>query len=333
MSEFDDYANKVRDIFSGKKGKPNGSGPGGGFPQSNNTIFYIVGVFFLLLSAFKGFYTVEADEEAVVTRFGEYIKTNQPGLHFKIPWVDETYKVKSKKRQEEVFGFVASTRASVTAESLMLTGDLNLADVEWIVQYEISDPAKFLFQAQNVKKAIRDVSMSVMRRVVGDRLVGEVLTTGRTEIALEVKELMQETINKYDLGILLQTVALQSVTPPDPVKPAFNDVNTAMQEQEQAINAAEREYNRVIPEARGKAEQLLADAEAYAIDTINRAKGNAERFSNVLTEYKKAPSITRKRLYIEAMEEILEQTDGFVLVDEGAKGLMPIYGRLQTEAK
>lgn len=332
MSEFDQYADKVRDIFSGKK-KPNGSGGGGDFEASSSLIWGIVIALLLVLTAFKSFYTVEADEQAVVTRFGEYIDTKEPGLHFKMPWIDETYKVQSKRRQEEVFGFVAQSRTPVTAESLMLTGDLNLADVEWIVQYEISDPYKFLFKAADVRKAIRDISMSVMRRVVGDRLVGEVLTIGRREIALEVKELMQDTLNEYDLGVQLMTVALQSVTPPDPVKPAFNDVNTAKQEQEQAINAAEREYNRVIPEARGKAEQLLADSEAYAINKTNRAEGDAARFSSMLAEYNKAPEITRKRLYIEAMEEILAQTEKFVLIDKDVKGLMPVYGRIGTENK
>ena len=330
MSEFDQYADKVRDIFSGKK---SGGGGNGNFDQSANLIWLVVIGLVLLLTVFKSFYTVEADEQAVVTRFGKYVDTKEPGLHFKLPWIDETYKVQSKRRQEEVFGFVAQSRAPVTAESLMLTGDLNLADVEWIVQYEISDPAKYLFEAADVTKAIRDISMSVMRRVVGDRLVGEVLTIGRREIALEVKDLMQETLNEYDLGVQLMTVALQSVTPPDPVKPAFNDVNTAKQEQEQAINAAEREYNRVIPEARGKAEQLLADSQAYAIDKTNRAKGDAERFSSMLAEYNKAPEITRKRLYIEAMEDILSKTEKFVLIDKDVKGLMPVYGRLQTEAK
>ncbi len=338
MGEFDQYADKVRDILSAKRnrrhgGRGNGNGSGSGhFGGNSNRLFLFIVVFFAIaLTALKSFYTVATDEEGVVTRFGEYQKTTESGLHFKLPWIDQVYKVQTKRRQEEVFGFIAGSRTPVTEESLMLTGDLNLADVEWMVQYEISDPSKYLFRVKNVTKAIRDVSMSVMRRVVGDRLVGEVLTVGRTEIALEAKDLMQQTLNKYDLGVHLTTVELQSVTPPDPVKSAFNDVNSAKQEQEQAINAAEREYNRVIPEARGKAEQLLADSEAYAIDKVNRAQGDAERFLSMLSEYKKAPGITEKRLYLETMEEVLTKVKSLTVVDKEAKGLLPIYGNIATK--
>ncbi|SMF11582.1 FtsH protease activity modulator HflK [Pseudobacteriovorax antillogorgiicola] len=325
--DFDQYAEKVRDIFSAKK-KGNGRSGGGGAGADPKKILLGILIFIAVLSGLKAFYTVEADEEGVVTRFGKYIHTSQPGLHFKVPWVDQVYKVKSKRRQEEVFGYRARTREQVNSESLMLTGDLNLADVEWMVQYEISDPWRFLFRAADVRKAIRDVSMSVMRRVVGDRLVGEVLTTGRMEIATHVKDLMQETLDQYDLGIRLTTVELQSVTPPDRVKAAFNDVNAAKQEQEQAINRAERKYNSIIPEARGKAEQQIAEAQAYAKEAVNKARGDANRFKAQLTEYKKAPLVTRKRLYIETMEEVLSNASNVTVVDEGVKGLMPIYGQL-----
>jgi membrane protease subunit HflK len=174
--------------------------------------------------------------------------------------------------------------------------------------------------------------MSVMRRVVGDELVSDVLTTGRAGISLAVKELMQDTLSQYDAGIRIVTVELQSVTPPDQVKPAFNDVNAAKQEQESAINQAEREYNRVIPEARGRAEQTLADAEAYAINMTNQAKGDAERFRTVMVEYKKAPAVTRRRMYLETMEKVLSEIDQFTVVDEGTKGLLPIHGPISTDA-
>lgn len=332
--DFEQYAEKVRDIFSARRGASgqSGGGSGGSGGSTGGTKKLLLGllVFITVLSGLKSFYTVEADEEGVVTRFGKYMTTSQPGLHFKLPWIDTVYKVKSKRRQEEVFGYRERTREQVHKESLMLTGDLNLADVEWMVQYEISDPWKFLFRAANVRKAIRDVSMSVMRRVVGDRLVGEVLTTGRIEIATLVQDLMQEKLNNYDLGIRLTTVELQSVTPPDKVKDAFNDVNAAMQEQEQAINRAERRYNSVIPEAKGKAEQQIAEAKAYAKEAVNRAKGDANRFRAQLIEYRKAPVVTRKRIYIETIEEILRKTDSFTVVDKDLKGLMPIYGRLPT---
>lgn len=333
-NDFDQYAEKVRDIFSSTKKSRNGGGGGAksGGGSSDGGMKFVIGIvlFLFALSVLKSFYTVEADEEGVVTRFGQYISTSQPGLHFKLPWIDQVYKVKSKRRQEEVFGYRERSREQVNKESLMLTGDLNLADVEWMVQYEISDPWRYLFRAENVRKAIRDVSMSVMRRVVGDRLVGEVLTTGRMEIASKAKDLMQETLDTYDLGIRLTTVELQSVTPPDRVKSAFNDVNAAKQEQEQAINRAEREYNRVIPEARGKAEQQIAQAKAYSKEAVNKAKGDANRFKAQLVEYKKAPAVTRKRLYLETIEEVLSKADSFTVIDKDLKGLMPIYGKLPT---
>jgi membrane protease subunit HflK len=207
----------------------------------------------------------------------------------------------------------------------MLTGDLNVADVKWIIQYRISDSWKFLFHARNVQKNIRDVSMSIMRRVVGDRLVGDVLTVGRIEIADEAKRLTQEVVDKYDMGITIVAVVLQDVTPPEAVKSAFNDVNAAKQEQEKAINVAEREYNNVIPEAKGKAEQLIADAEAYSLSRINQAKGDASRFSAMLTEYKKSPDVTRRRLYAEAMEDIFSNINSLVIVDSKVKGVLPLY--------
>ena len=262
-SDFERYKDKVRDIFSANKPGYNGgsrggngsSGGSGDLPINNKTILYIVIGLAIALAAFNSFYTVQPEEEGVVTRFGEYLKKTDPGPHIKIPFIDKVYKVRSKRRQEEVFGYRKNPRGGkieLPEESLMLTGDLNLASVQWMVQYEISDPWKVLFRAKDVQKTIRDVSMSVMRRVVGDRLVGEVLTVGRAAIAIEAKDLMQANLDKYDVGIRITTIELQSATPPEKVKPAFNDVNAAKQEQEQAINRAEREYNKVIPEARGR---------------------------------------------------------------------------------
>ncbi|MBQ46359.1 MAG: FtsH protease activity modulator HflK [Zetaproteobacteria bacterium] len=340
--EFDDLKQKVRQLFNAD-GRPNRGGPGGsdGGKQPSQ-VFAGVVVAVVVLLMFNSFYTVDTEEEAVVTRFGAFHTTTQPGAHFKLPIVDKIYKVKSKRRKVEEFGFRDEgrrTRRDLSDESLMLTGDLNLADVLWVVQYEISDPWKYLFKAADggtyrdptlsgVQKTIREVSMSVMRRVVGDRMVGRVLTTGRTEIAIKARELMQETLERYDLGIRITTVELQSVTPPNVVRPAFNDVNAAKQEQEQAINRAEREYNSIIPEARGKAEQMIADAEAYAVDVVNRAKGDASHFKSILSEYKKAPKATRKRIYIETMEQVLSNIDEYTIVDSQAKGLLPVYGKL-----
>ena len=343
-SDFEKYRAKVIDMVNnqrrqggngGAKWGQGGGGAGGGdgfeFQAPPKWVWFLPIVIVVLLTVMKGFYTVETEEEAVVTRFGAYLKTTEPGLHFKIPWVDEIYKVQSKKRQEEVFGFrkLDGNRRRVYAEeSLMLTGDLNLADVQWTVQFEISDPAKFLFRARDVKKTVRDVSMSAVRQIVGDRRVSNVLTVGRAEIGLKVKELMQATLAGYDLGLNITAVALQTVTPPESVRPAYNDVNAAKQEMEQAINKAEREYNRVIPEARGKGEKEIANAQAYAIRVVNRARGDASRFTEVLAEYNKAPKVTRTRIYLETMEEIFSNIEEFTVVDGDAKGLLPVSGKV-----
>ncbi len=294
-----------------------------------------LGVVILVIAVFSCFYTVEPDEEAVVIRLGRYVNTNQPGLHFKIPFgVDKVIKVKTKQILQQEFGFrtsnveVRRTQYSNTnfdTESLMLTGDLNVADVEWAVQYQISDPFKFLFQMSEPIRNIRDVSESIMRRVVGDRLVGEVLTTGRAEIATEAKTLMQEVLNHYDMGVRILSVKLQDVNPPEKVKPSFNDVNAAKQEQEKMINQAEEAYNRVIPQARGEAEQTIAESEGYAAAAINRALGDAEKFSSVLEEFRRAPEVTKKRLYLESMEKLYKRFKEITIVDEKVKGLLPVY--------
>lgn len=290
----------------------------------------------VVVGILSSFYTVDVSEEGVVTRFGRYTTTTPPGLHFKIPYgVDQVYTVASKRRLQQEFGFrTAGTVSGRTVynsqhfsdESLMLTGDLNVADVSWIVQYEIADSWKYLFHVRDVEQTIRDVSLSIMRRVVGDRLVGEVLTIGRIEIADEAKILMQEILNHYDMGIRIVTINLQDVNPPDSVKPAFNDVNAAKQQQEELINVAEREYNRVIPEARGRAEQLLSNAEAYSIDVVNRAKGNSARFNSIATEYAKAPEATRTRVYLESMETLFSQVNRITIVDNRLEGLLPVFG-------
>lgn len=340
-NDFEKIINDINRFFEGfKKGGSNGGN--GSTPTKNEHGFggllFIIAIIVVVLGGFNSFYTVQPEEEGVVTRFGRYVKTTQPGPHLKVPWVDEVFKIKSKRRQEQEFGYRENTasrltrrggrRVNLVEESLMLSGDLNLADVEWSVQYEISDPVKYQFKARNVVKNIRDVSMSVMRRVVGDRLVGKVLTTDRSEIAVEAKSLMQEILDQYDIGIRIITVVLQSVNPPESVKPAFNDVNAAKQEQEEAINRAEREYNKVIPEARGKAEQQIADAEAFAVDLVNRAKGDANHFDAILTEYRKAPGVTKRRIYLDVMEEIYSKVDKFTVVDSKVKGLLPVFGDL-----
>lgn len=292
-------------------------------------------VLLLITGVRTSFYTVEPDEQAVIIRFGKYIGTSEPGLHFKIPFgIDTITLVKIKRVLQEEFGFrtqsVRGERTSYSTtsyddESLMVTGDLNVADVEWVVQYQISDPFKYLFQTSSPNRNIRDVSESIMRRVVGDRLVTDVLTTGRVEIANEASILMQKVLDKYDMGVKIVTVKLQDVNPPEVVKKSFNEVNEAKQEQEKVINQAEELYNKVIPEARGKAEQLVSEAEGYAKSLVNRAIGDASQFEAQLVEYKRAPKITRKRIYLETMSTVLKKVEDITIVDPKIKGLLPVF--------
>lgn len=301
-----------------------------------------IGPIFILLFVITlgrtSFYTVQPDEEAVIIRFGRYLGTSQPGLHFKLPLgVDEVTLVKTKRVLQQEFGFRTATTSkdrrttydqkNYDRESLMLTGDLNVADVEWVVQYQISDPFKYLFQTSTPERNIRDVSESIMRRVVGDRLVTDVLTTGRVEIASEAQKLMQDILDNYDLGVKIVTVKLQDVNPPDFVKKSFNEVNAAKQEQEKVINQAEESYNRVIPEARGKAEKLVSEAEGFAKAQVNRAEGDADKFLAILKEYKRAPRITRKRIYLETMSVILKKVDDITIVDDAVKGVLPVFSK------
>ena len=288
---------------------------------------------------FSSVYTVEPSEQAVILRFGRYVSTEAPGLHFKLPIIDQAIKVKTKVILQEEFGFRSSGEVgsrtaysdqSFKEESLTLTGDLNVANVEWIVQYQISDPKKYLFNAREVLKNLRDVSQSVLRRVVGDRIVNEVLTTGRVEIAEEAHRLIQEVLDRYDIGIRIVTVKLQDVNPPESVRPAFNEVNAAKQEQEQAINQAEQGYNKVIPEASGSAEKSIRDAQGYATAAVNRAQGDAARFRLMLEAYRAAPAVTRTRLYLESMEELYGRFKTLTIVDKGVQGLLPVFSQPQT---
>ena len=310
--------------------------------NNSKLLFIVVGGLFALYAIGTSFYTVEPEEEAVVIRFGKYVDTYPPGLHFKLPFgIDREIKVKTKQVLQSEFGFRSqdfSSRRTQYAqgnfddESLMLTGDLNVADVEWVVQYQIAEPFKFLFQTSSPETNIRDVSESIMRRVVGDRSVTEVLTTGRVEISNKATELMQEVLDKYDMGVKIVTVRLQDVNPPDKVKPSFNEVNEAKQEQEKAINQAEEVYNKVIPEARGEAEKIISEAEGYASRIVNTALGDVEKFNQIYNEYRRAPGITKRRIYLETMEKIFGKFNNVTIIDPQVKGLLPIYGN-KLEAK
>jgi membrane protease subunit HflK len=223
----------------------------------------------------------------------------------------------------ETRGVRGADKAELARESLMLTGDLNVAVVEWIVQYKIKDPYQYLFKVKNVEPMLRDIAEASMRAVVGDHSVNEVLTTGRQRVATESKGILQELADRYETGVDIQQVVLQDVNPPDAVKPSFNEVNQAIQEKERAINEAYAELNREIPRARGEAAEALRAAEGYSIERVNRAKGEADRFVRVYDEYRKAPDVTRKRLYLETMGDVLQRAKQKVVVDESQKGVTP----------
>jgi len=289
-------------------------------------------------AAWTSWFTVQPEETGVVQRFGKVIRTADPGLHFKFPFGIETATmVPTARVLKEEFGFrtAAVTPGQRTQyvggrsnedESLMLTGDLNVIDVQWIVQYRIQDPIAYLFNVRDTRKTIRDITEAIMRRAVGNRLGSAVLTTARVEIASEAKEEIQKVLSEYESGVRLVTVELQDVTPPDPVKPAFNEVNESRQDKERTINQAQEMANREIPKARGVAEQSISEAEGYATERVNRAEGEATRFKAILTQYKSAPKVTRRRLYLEAMNDFLKDVKGVYVVDEEQKALVPWIG-------
>jgi membrane protease subunit HflK len=291
----------------------------------------VVGALFLVL-VWTGFFQIGAEEVGIITRFGKYTREVNSGLNFKIPLIEGVVKVPVERQQKQEFGFrtvesnVRSdyTKRGTADESLMLTGDLNLADVEWVVQYRISNAYQYLFKVRHPEITLRDLSESSMRQVVGDRTVNEVLTVGRTEVALAVKDLIQNLSDEYELGICIEQVVLQDVNPPDPVKSAFNAVNEAQQEKETLINQAKSEYNRVIPHARGQARETIQKAEGYATARVNNAQGEATRFELLYQEYVKAPEVTRRRLYMETMQRVLPELGNKIITDQEGNNVLPL---------
>ncbi|MBL7033609.1 MAG: FtsH protease activity modulator HflK [Candidatus Delongbacteria bacterium] len=287
----------------------------------------------VLIFLSTSFYSIEPHETGVVLTFGKFTRITQPGLHFKIPFgVETVVKVPVKRQLKQEFGF-RTLQAGVKTkydsrkyqnESLMLTGDLSCADVEWIVQYRIDDPVLFLFKARQPEETLRWASESAMRQVVGDRSVTEVLTTGRAEVALEVTALLQDIVDSYQLGIGIQVVVLQDVNPPDAVKASFNEVNQALQEKEEMINQARSAYNQVIPRARGEAAETILNAEGYALNRVNRAQGEASRFISIYNEYRKAKSVTRQRLYLEMITTVLPEVRRKIVIDDDLSGVLPL---------
>ena len=282
-----------------------------------------------LIILFAAFFTVEPEEVGVILRFGKFTRTVNPGLSFKLPFMETVTKVPVERQLKLQFGFrtddAGQRTQSATEESLMLTGDLNAADVEWIVQFRVADPYKFLFKVRDAQQTFRDMNEALMREVVGDRSVDEVLTVGRVEVANTVGSMLQALADQYETGIKVDQVVLQDVNPPDLVKPAFNEVNEAQQEREKLINQARSEYNQVIPKAGGDAARIIEEARGYAVRRVNEAQGDASKFSSVFQEYQKAPEVTRQRIYLETMDKVLQKVGRKLITDQKSTGILPLF--------
>ena len=299
-------------------------------PKNLSMLFVIV---ILIVTSLSSFYIVDANENGVVLFLGKYSRTTAPGIHLKFPFmIEKVYKVKVDYQHKLEFGFRTESAGKRTRyssrnfekESLILTGDLNIAEVEWIIQYKIKDPTNYLFKVRDVENTIRDVSEATIRLMVGDRSFQEALKSERRTIAEESKKHMQSILDSYQAGISIQLVQLQDVLPPEPVADSFNEVNRAKQEQESVINEARRIYNKEIYKVEGEAERMITEAEGYAIERTNNAKGDVELFKSILKEYNKAPKITIDRLYIENMDKILSKIPNKLIIDPNIDNLLPL---------
>jgi modulator of FtsH protease HflK len=300
--------------------------------RSRRGLLWAAGGAVVLVMLWTTLYQVQPEEVGVVVQFGKYVRTTEPGLRVKIPFVEQVYKIPVQRQLKEEFGFrtadagVRSTfdADDFSAEAVMLTGDLNVAVVEWIVQYRVADPYLYLFKVRNVTGTFRAMNEAVMRQVVGDRTVTEVLTVGRQAIETRVEELLRALTQQYEMGITIEQVVLQDVNPPDPVKPSWDEVNQAQQQRDRMINEARAEYNKVIPRAKGEAQQAVLEAEGYGLNRVNRAQGESARFQSIQQAYRRAPDVTRRRLHLETMERVLPRMGGKVFLDADARGLIPL---------
>ena len=324
-SDMEDLARQVKSQFTQVTG---GRGP-------REIAIYVI-LALAGIGAWTSYYTVPSDSVAILQRFGKYQQEIPPGLHFKLPvGIDRVTIVPVKRQLKQEFGFTTpgandpyqssrNERQNTRRETEMVTGDLNAALVEWVVQYRISDPVKFLFEVRQPIATLRYVSESVMREVVGDRTVDEVITIGRQEIETEALTKMQALSTKYAMGISIDQVQLKNINPPQPVQESFNEVNQAQQEKEKLINEARRDYNKVIPLADGEKDQRIREADGYRLKRINEAEGDAARFNALFAQYKKAPEVTRRRIYLETLQDVLPSIHSKVIVDEQTRGILPL---------
>jgi membrane protease subunit HflK len=303
---------------------------------------YTIAAVVILIFLFGSVYQVAQDEMGVILRFGKFVRTSDPGLRFKLPLGIETVtKVLVQRQLKMEFGFRTTKpgikseyviTSDASQEAVMLTGDLNVVVLEWIVQYKIKDSYKYLFKMRDADNTFRDMNEAVVRRVVGDSSVDEVLTIGRARLANEAKEELQKLCDLYEIGIDVNQLIFQDVNPPDTVKPSFNDVNESLQEKERKINEAWAEYNNEIPKATGEAEQAIRASEGYASERVNNALGDASRFTSIYREYVKAPQVTRKRMYLETINDILPKISKKIITDDKLKNILPLLN-LSEEVK
>jgi len=298
-------------------------------PISPMTVLVVIA---LLVGVTMSFYTIPAESEGIVLRFGKYIEKVPSGLHAKLPFgIDRIIPVPTQRQQKLEFGFATpgytnpdQISSEPALEKSMVTGDLNAALVEWIVQYRITDPEKYLFDVRDPGKTLRDLSEAVMREVIGDRTVDEIITIGRQEIEETALERTRELAKRYQLGVSINQVQLKNVNPPEPVQPSFNEVNRAQQDRENVINLANGEYNKAVPRARGEADQKVRGAEGYRFKRINEAEGDVSAFNQVLDQYLKSPDITRTRIYLETLGDILPQARQQIIVDDTIQQILPM---------
>ena len=328
---------KLQDYFSDSpKKEPGKEAPANNTPPprplaSIGKLLGIVLMITILNGVYSSFYKINPSEVGVVLRLGQYNRTDQPGLHFKIPYIDHLYKVDVEEIRKEEFGFrsrfpgqkTSFERRGYDMESLMLTADKNVINVAWIVQYRVSDPQAYLFQIKDVRQAVRDLSESVTRRIVGNMDFDFVLSN-RDLLAAEVKQELQKELQSLQAGLAIGTVQFQDINPPDQVKPAFNEVNEADQDMKRLVNEAEEIYNKKIPRARGSALQLVEEAHGYAVARVNDAKGESQRFLSILTEYKNAPEVTKRRMYLETMQEVLPTVESVYIMDKDQQTPLPL---------
>ncbi len=319
----------MADTDSGKFRKVNS------YPFGISPTLFILGLVVLAVVVLfsTSFFVVDQTERAVITTFGKFTRVVEPGLHFKFPLgVQKSFNVKTEVVQTEQFGFRTTKAGVVTQysdviypdEATMLTGDLNIVDVEWIIQYRITDPKAWLFNTSDRHKTIRDISQSVINLLVGDRTILGVIGPERTAIQEAATQMMNESFTSYGVGIKVTQVQLQNIVPPKGVQEAFEDVNKAIQDMNRLINEGKEAYNAEIPKARGQADQMKEVSEGYATERVNKAKGDVARFNSVYEEYRKNPEITRQRLYYEMVEEVFKGDKNVELIDKRFTNFLPL---------